>query len=68
MDFSFIEIFAAFMVLFAVIDIPGSIPAILDIKGKTGLHILNKVFGVILLAIAVKLFISNTGIKLGNAP
>jgi len=56
------------MVLFAVIDIPGSIPAILDIKGKTGLHILNKVFGVILLAIAVKLFISNTGIKLGNAP
>ncbi len=68
MDFSFIEIFAAFMVLFAVIDIPGSIPIILDIKERTGLHILKKVFGVILLAIAVKLFISNTGITLGNAP
>ncbi len=38
------------------------------ILGKTGLHILKKVFGVILLAIAVKLFISNTGIELGNAP
>lgn len=36
MDFNFIEIFAAFMVLFAVIDIPGSIPVILDIKEKTG--------------------------------
>jgi len=68
MDFSFIEIFAAFMVLFAVIDIPGSIPVILDIKEKTGLHILKKVFGVILPAIAVKLFVSNTGITLGNAP
>lgn len=36
MDFNLIEIFAAFMVLFAVIDIPGSIPIILDIKEKTG--------------------------------
>lgn len=66
MDFSLIEIFAAFMVLFAVIDIPGSIPVILDIKEKTGLHILKKIFGIILLAIAIKLFISNTGIKLGD--
>jgi len=30
------EILAAFMVLFAIIDILGSIPIILDIKGKTG--------------------------------
>ncbi len=30
------EILAAFMVLFAIIDIPGSIPIILDIKSKTG--------------------------------
>jgi multiple antibiotic resistance protein len=36
MHFSIIEIFAAFMVLFAIIDIPGSIPIILDIKAKTG--------------------------------
>jgi multiple antibiotic resistance protein len=88
MNFSFIEIFAAFMVLFAVIDIPGSIPLILDIQEKTGaiqpwkaalvafgimysfLFIgkpLLNVFGVILLAIAVKRFISNTRIESGNA-
>ncbi|MBN2682807.1 MAG: MarC family protein [Bacteroidales bacterium] len=32
----FLQIFSAFMVLFAVIDIPGSIPIIIDIKTKTG--------------------------------
>ena len=36
MHFSLIQIFASFMVLFAIIDIPGSIPIILDIKSKTG--------------------------------
>ena len=36
MDFNFIEIIAVFMVLFAVIDIFGSIPVIIDIKSKTG--------------------------------
>ncbi|HUV00756.1 MAG TPA: MarC family protein [Bacteroidales bacterium] len=36
MNFDIVEIFAAFMVLFAIIDIPGSIPIILDIKAKTG--------------------------------
>jgi len=36
MHLSLIEIFASFMVLFAIIDIPGSIPIILDIKAKTG--------------------------------
>jgi len=36
MHLNFIEIFASFMVLFAIIDIPGSIPIILDIKTKTG--------------------------------
>jgi multiple antibiotic resistance protein len=36
MHFSFIEILAAFMVLFAIIDIPGSIPIIIDIKSKSG--------------------------------
>jgi multiple antibiotic resistance protein len=34
MELSFIEIIAAFMVLFAIIDIPGSIPIIIDIKSK----------------------------------
>ena len=32
--------------------------------GVSGLHILRKFFGIVLLAIAVKLFISNTGIEL----
>ena len=36
MGFNFIEVVAAFMVLFAVIDIFGSIPVIIDIKSKTG--------------------------------
>ena len=36
MQFSLVEIFASFMVLFAVIDIMGSIPLIIDIKVKTG--------------------------------
>ncbi len=35
--------------------------------GITGIIILKKVFGIILLAIAIKLFLSNTGIKLPNA-
>jgi len=36
MHFDIIEIVAAFMVLFAIIDVPGSIPVILDIRSKTG--------------------------------
>jgi len=36
MHLSLIEILACFMVLFAIIDILGSIPIILDIKAKTG--------------------------------
>lgn len=36
MHFNIIEILAAFMVLFAIIDIPGSIPVIIDIKAKRG--------------------------------
>lgn len=34
------------------------------ILGKTGILILTKVFGIILLAIAIRLFLSNTGIKI----
>jgi len=36
------------------------------VLGVNGLHILRKFFGIILLAIAVKLFISNTGISIGD--
>lgn len=38
------------------------------VLGPTGLHVLRKFFGIILLAIAIKLFISNTGLQLPNAP
>ncbi|MCT4640454.1 MAG: MarC family protein [Bacteroidales bacterium] len=34
--------------------------------GETGIYILKKIFGVILLAISVKLFLDNTGIDLKN--
>ncbi len=36
MHLNIMEILAAFMVLFAIIDILGSIPIILDVKTKTG--------------------------------
>ena len=36
MHLSLIEILAAFMVLFAIIDIPGAIPIIIDLKSKSG--------------------------------
>jgi multiple antibiotic resistance protein len=32
--------------------------------GPTGLHILKKFFGIILIAIAIRLFLNNTGITL----
>ena len=35
-DFNFKEIFTAFMVLFAVIDIIGNIPIIIDLRKKVG--------------------------------
>lgn len=38
------------------------------ILGPTGILVLTKVFGIILLAIAIRLFLSNTGIVLPNAP
>ena len=36
MDLNFKEIFAAFMILFAVIDIVGNIPIIIDLRKKVG--------------------------------
>jgi len=110
MNISPVEIAAAFMVLFAIIDVFGSVPVILDVKSKAGkvgtlkaeyepvnilaaltlnmgivylvlkltsfferipgaagLHILRKIFGIILPAIAVRLLLSNTGIILPHA-
>mgnify|MGYP006061904333 CR=1 FL=1 len=36
MNFNFKEIFTAFMILFAVIDIVGNIPIIIDLRKKVG--------------------------------
>jgi len=53
MHLKLMEILAAFMVLFAIIDILGSIPIILDIKTKTGKLLPGKTtlwaFGIMLL-------------------
>ncbi|OFX22086.1 MAG: hypothetical protein A2033_14375 [Bacteroidetes bacterium GWA2_31_9] len=38
------------------------------ILGQTGILILRKIFGIILLAIAIKLFVANTGINIGIKP
>jgi multiple antibiotic resistance protein len=59
MHFSFIEILAAFMVLFAIIDIPGSIPIIIDIKSKAGNINAIKVTMVSLLIFLAFLFIGS---------
>ena len=97
MHLSLLEILATFMVLFAIIDILGSITTLLSLRaeyhfvnilmalslnmiivylvlrlttfferilGPNGLHILRKFFGIILLAISIKLFLSNTGIEI----
>jgi multiple antibiotic resistance protein len=59
MHISMIEILAAFMVLFAIIDIPGSIPIIIDIKAKTGNIKASKVTLVSFAILAAFLFIGN---------
>ena len=66
MKVTFVDILIVFVALFAVIDITASIPVIIEIKHKTIIQILKRIFGIILLAIAISLFISNTGIKLGH--
>lgn len=62
MNLDFIEMFAAFMVLFAVIDIFGSIPIIIDIKSKSGVVEAGK--ATLVAFFIMLLFISNTGIQL----
>ncbi len=59
MHLNFIEILAAFMVLFAIIDIPGSIPIIIDIKSKGVVIRPAKVTIVSLLIFLAFLFIGN---------
>ena len=52
MHFSFKEIFTAFMVLFAVIDIIGNIPIIIDLRKKVG-HIQSEKASIIAGAIMI---------------
>lgn len=59
MHLSLLEILAAFMVLFAIIDIPGSIPIIIDIKAKTGNIKASKVTLVSFAILAAFLFIGS---------
>jgi multiple antibiotic resistance protein len=59
MHLSLIEILAAFMVLFAIIDIPGSIPIIVDIKTKRGEIKTLKVTLVSFVILAAFLFIGS---------
>ena len=64
MEFNFKEIFTAFMVLFAVIDIVGNIPIIIDLRKKVG-HIQSEkaslIAGVILILF---LFLGQSILKL----
>jgi multiple antibiotic resistance protein len=64
-EYNYLNIFIAvvlnMVVVFLVLTLTSWFEKIL---GETGLMILKKFFGIILLAIAIKLFISNTGIKI----
>ncbi len=51
------------VIIYTVLKLTTTIERLL---GPTGLHILKKFFGIILIAIAVRLFLNNTGITLPN--
>ena len=57
MNFSIVEILSSFMVLFAVIDITGSIPIILDLKARGNVIEAEKVSLVSLIILAAFLFL-----------
>jgi len=59
----FIALVLNMVVIYLVLRLTSTFERIL---GKSGLQILKKVFGVILLSIAIKLFLTNTGIILIN--
>ncbi|PQJ75433.1 MULTISPECIES: MarC family protein [Polaribacter] len=64
MNFNFKEIFTAFMVLFAVIDIVGNIPIIIDLRKKAG-HIQSEKASVIAAFIMIFfLFLGQSLLKL----
>jgi multiple antibiotic resistance protein len=67
-EYSTVNIFIALLLNMVIIYLVLRLTSLFErILGKSGLSILKKVFGVILLSIAIKLFLSNTGITLINA-
>ena len=67
-EYATINIFIALLLnMVLVYTVLRSTSIIERILGKAGLHIMKKFFGIILLSIAVKLFLSNTGIVLPDA-
>jgi multiple antibiotic resistance protein len=66
MNFSFIQITSAFMVLFAIIDIMGSIPLILDIKKKSNIVHAFRASAIAFLILIAFLFTGEGILKLFN--
>ncbi len=66
MNFSFVQITSAFMVLFAIIDILGSIPIILNIKSKGQSVYALRASGVALLILIGFLFSGEAVLRLFN--
>jgi len=66
MNFSFIELTSAFMVLFAIIDILGSIPLILDIKKKANVVHAFRASSIAFLILIAFLFTGEGILKLFN--
>ena len=67
-EYSTINIFIALLLNMVIIFFVLKLTSLFErILGKSGLSLLKNVFGVILLSIAIKLFLSNTGIMLVNA-
>ena len=64
MNFSLIELTSAFMVLFAIIDILGSIPLILDIKKRTNVVHAFKASSIAFLILIAFLFTGEGILKL----
>jgi len=66
MNFSLIQITSAFMVLFAIIDILGSIPIILNIKKKSAVVHPFRASAIALIILVVFLFMGEGVLKLFN--
>ncbi len=66
MNFNFIELTSAFMVLFAIIDILGSIPLILDIKKKANVVHAFRASSIAFLILIAFLFTGEGILKLFN--